>query len=121
MASASRFTSPPMSPPRRTPGVNYPTTPQADSNIRNRSHPHQTDGSPGSPNSSDTATTHQSIFNRSTTAGSLHIGPSGSTDPLSSLSNVNAARKVTIRSDPTMLTCFDPADQELYKLWVPIR
>ena len=24
-----------------------------------------------------------------------------------------------IRSDPSLLTCFDPADKELYDLWVP--
>ncbi|KIM90863.1 hypothetical protein PILCRDRAFT_811353 [Piloderma croceum F 1598] len=28
-------------------------------------------------------------------------------------------RKVAIRSDPSLVTCFDPADKELYDLWVP--
>ncbi|KIK68081.1 hypothetical protein GYMLUDRAFT_69084 [Collybiopsis luxurians FD-317 M1] len=29
------------------------------------------------------------------------------------------SRKPVIRADPSMLTCFDPADRELYDLWVP--
>lgn len=28
-------------------------------------------------------------------------------------------RKVVVRSDPSLVTCFDPADKELYDLWVP--
>ncbi|KAF5390672.1 hypothetical protein D9757_002744 [Collybiopsis confluens] len=28
-------------------------------------------------------------------------------------------RKPAIRVDPSMLTCFDAADRELYDLWVP--
>lgn len=31
------------------------------------------------------------------------------------------ARKVVMRSDPSLLTCFDPADKELYDLWAPHR
>lgn len=31
------------------------------------------------------------------------------------------ARKVVVRSDPSLLTCFDPADKELYDLWVTRR
>ena len=27
--------------------------------------------------------------------------------------------KVTIRTDPAIVTCFDPADRELYDLWAP--
>ncbi|KAH0839975.1 hypothetical protein J3R83DRAFT_932 [Lanmaoa asiatica] len=30
-----------------------------------------------------------------------------------------AAHKITIRSDPALLTCFDAADKQLYDLWVP--
>ncbi|KAF9226527.1 hypothetical protein BS17DRAFT_488813 [Gyrodon lividus] len=30
-----------------------------------------------------------------------------------------SSRKITIRSDPALLTCFDPADKQLYDLWVP--
>ncbi|EPT03772.1 hypothetical protein FOMPIDRAFT_1115491, partial [Fomitopsis schrenkii] len=29
--------------------------------------------------------------------------------------------KVTIRTDPALVTCFDPADKELYDLWAPKR
>lgn len=28
-------------------------------------------------------------------------------------------RKIIIRSDPSLVSCFDPADKELYELWVP--
>ncbi|KAF9453086.1 hypothetical protein P691DRAFT_782445 [Macrolepiota fuliginosa MF-IS2] len=30
-------------------------------------------------------------------------------------------REVYVRSDPTLLTCFDPVDKELYDLWAPKR
>ncbi|KAG8218688.1 hypothetical protein J3R82DRAFT_4356 [Butyriboletus roseoflavus] len=30
-----------------------------------------------------------------------------------------ATRKITIRSDPALLTCFDAVDKQLYDLWVP--
>ncbi|KAN0097407.1 hypothetical protein V8E55_001853 [Tylopilus felleus] len=30
-----------------------------------------------------------------------------------------ATRKITIRSDPALLTCFDAADRQLYDLWAP--
>ncbi|KAH7914179.1 hypothetical protein BJ138DRAFT_447815 [Hygrophoropsis aurantiaca] len=33
--------------------------------------------------------------------------------------NLNAARKINIRSDPALVTSFDPTDKELYDLWVP--
>ncbi|KAH7887688.1 hypothetical protein F5I97DRAFT_1926109 [Phlebopus sp. FC_14] len=29
------------------------------------------------------------------------------------------SRKSTIRSDPALVTCFDPADRRLYDLWAP--
>ena len=36
------------------------------------------------------------------------------------LANVSGlSRPIVIRSDPTMTTCFDPADKELYDLWAP--
>jgi len=28
-------------------------------------------------------------------------------------------RRVTLKMDPGLLTCFDPADKELYDLWAP--
>jgi len=33
--------------------------------------------------------------------------------------NLNVTRRTTIRSDIALVTCFDPADTELYELWVP--
>ncbi|KAG1907125.1 uncharacterized protein F5891DRAFT_357602 [Suillus fuscotomentosus] len=33
--------------------------------------------------------------------------------------NLNTPRKITIRSDIALVTCFDPADKELYNLWAP--
>ncbi|KAF8165289.1 hypothetical protein B0H34DRAFT_671175 [Crassisporium funariophilum] len=40
----------------------------------------------------------------------------------STLVNLNGTpRSKQIRSDPSMLTCFDPADRELYDLWAPKR
>lgn len=30
-----------------------------------------------------------------------------------------SAHKLVIRGDPSLLTCFDPADKELYDLWAP--
>ncbi|KAH7336909.1 hypothetical protein B0J17DRAFT_629540 [Rhizoctonia solani] len=32
---------------------------------------------------------------------------------------VTGKQKITIRSDPALLTCFDPKDKELYDLWAP--
>ncbi|KAK7470574.1 hypothetical protein VKT23_001998 [Stygiomarasmius scandens] len=31
------------------------------------------------------------------------------------------SRKPIVRSDPSILTCFDPSDKELYDLWAPKR
>jgi hypothetical protein len=33
--------------------------------------------------------------------------------------NLNTPRKIIIRSDIALVTCFDPADTELYTLWAP--
>ncbi|KAG2152299.1 hypothetical protein BD769DRAFT_1404347 [Suillus cothurnatus] len=33
--------------------------------------------------------------------------------------NLNTTRKIIIRSDIALVTCFDPADTELYTLWAP--
>jgi hypothetical protein len=32
-----------------------------------------------------------------------------------------APRGITIRVDPALATCFDPADKELYDLWAPSK
>ncbi|TCD69663.1 hypothetical protein EIP91_006680 [Steccherinum ochraceum] len=124
MASTSRaqYASPPLSPPRRTQGVNYPTTP--DSNFRNRRQANGQEGTPGSP-SSDTASSTNTqngpgpLF-RTSTSATLLMEPSFSSGQLG-FSTANSTRKVIIRSDQTLATCFDPADQELYRLWAPRR
>ena len=28
-------------------------------------------------------------------------------------------KRATLKADPALLTCFDPADKELYDLWAP--
>ena len=28
-------------------------------------------------------------------------------------------KRVALKADPALLTCFDPADKELYELWAP--
>ncbi|KAG2077361.1 hypothetical protein BDR04DRAFT_538504 [Suillus decipiens] len=33
--------------------------------------------------------------------------------------NLHTPRKINIRSDISLVTCFDPADKELYILWAP--
>ncbi|TFK75852.1 hypothetical protein BDN72DRAFT_831294 [Pluteus cervinus] len=38
-----------------------------------------------------------------------------------SVATATPARRRQVRSDPALLTCFDPADQELYALWAPKR
>lgn len=30
-----------------------------------------------------------------------------------------STRKTVIRADPALVTCFDPADKQLYGLWAP--
>ena len=30
-----------------------------------------------------------------------------------------SGKRVTLKADPALLTCFDPADKELYELWAP--
>ncbi|KAF8238734.1 hypothetical protein L208DRAFT_204889 [Tricholoma matsutake] len=30
-----------------------------------------------------------------------------------------SSRQLVVRSDPSLLTCFDPSDKELYDLWAP--
>ncbi|TFY68613.1 hypothetical protein EVG20_g3478 [Dentipellis fragilis] len=58
-----------------------------------------------------------STFSTSTSF-SDRLGPSHTFSSL----NVTAAppvHKLTIRTNPTISTCFDPADKELYDLWAP--
>lgn len=37
----------------------------------------------------------------------------------STLDTPASVKRVTLKADPTLLTCFDPADKELYDLWAP--
>ncbi|KAF5322935.1 hypothetical protein D9619_000888 [Psilocybe cf. subviscida] len=46
-------------------------------------------------------------------APSQHFQTNGSTQA--------PGRPVQIRADPALMTCFDPADRELYDLWAPRR
>lgn len=37
----------------------------------------------------------------------------------STLATPGNVKKVIVKVDPALLTCFDPADKELYELWAP--
>ncbi|KAI0650793.1 hypothetical protein C8Q79DRAFT_1007025 [Trametes meyenii] len=109
MASSTRFTTPPVTSPSRE-----PVTP--DTGLRNR-------GATGTPRNEhlqggDASPTSSTISNLSRI-----IEPSRSlfraipSTPASAYGT--PARKVAIRADPSIVTCFDPADRELYELWAP--
>ncbi|KAH9899888.1 hypothetical protein C8Q73DRAFT_787733 [Cubamyces lactineus] len=108
MASSTRFTTPPVSSPLRE-----PVTP--DSGLRNRGTT-PTRGENGQ--AGDASPTSSTISNLSRI-----LEPSRSlyrpipSAPPSAFGT--PARKVTIRADPALVTCFDPADRELYDLWAP--
>ncbi|ETW83964.1 hypothetical protein HETIRDRAFT_146686 [Heterobasidion irregulare TC 32-1] len=53
-------------------------------------------------------------FTTNSTFGERLVGRTAGPSRLSA-----PTHKLTIRADPTMVTCFDPADKELYNLWVP--
>lgn len=36
-------------------------------------------------------------------------------------SSTFGAKRVVVRVDPSLMTCFDPSDKELYDLWAPKR
>ncbi|KAI0335448.1 hypothetical protein GY45DRAFT_799162 [Cubamyces sp. BRFM 1775] len=107
MASSTRFTTPPVSSPFRE-----PVTP--DSGLRNRSTP----GRGENGQAGDASPTSSTISNLSRI-----LEPSRSlyrpipSAPPSAFGT--PARKVTVRADPALVTCFDPADRELYDLWAP--
>ncbi|KDQ20673.1 hypothetical protein BOTBODRAFT_61773 [Botryobasidium botryosum FD-172 SS1] len=69
------------------------------------------------PSPTNTIRSSSSIFggtptrNPTLTASMLHGTPTPGTPA--------SARLIVIRSDPTLQTCFDPADKELYDLWAP--
>ncbi|KAH9853491.1 hypothetical protein C2E23DRAFT_728155 [Lenzites betulinus] len=110
MSSASRFSTSPFSPQGRE-----PVTP--DTGLRART-PHQ--GNSELPQGGDASPTSSTISNLSRI-----LEPSRSlyrpipSAPSSAFGTPASARKVVIRADPALVTCFDPADKELYDLWAP--
>ncbi|KAG2013592.1 hypothetical protein CC2G_010488 [Coprinopsis cinerea AmutBmut pab1-1] len=75
--------------------------------------PRQDSGQPTSLNDSPTSTFTASSSSRFDTSRSYrNIFASSTTTP---------TRQVVIRADPSLITCFDPADRELYDLWAPKR
>ncbi|KAI0938090.1 hypothetical protein AcV7_003378 [Taiwanofungus camphoratus] len=90
-------------------GESRPVTP--DSIIRNRfSNPREATPVPGdaSPTSTTLSNLSRSVFR--------------ATLPMTTSSSFGTpGHKVTIRADPSLVTCFDPIDKELYDLWAPKR
>ncbi|GBE79723.1 hypothetical protein BKA93DRAFT_758452 [Sparassis latifolia] len=39
--------------------------------------------------------------------------------PILSAHLAGPTRKITIRADPSLVTCFDPSDKQVYDLWAP--
>ncbi|KAI0771607.1 hypothetical protein BD413DRAFT_58375 [Trametes elegans] len=105
--ASTRFSTPPFVPPQ-----NEPVTP--DTGLRNRSVPRQGSEVPQG-DASPTSSTISNLSRILEPSRSLYR-PIPST-PTSAFGT--PARKVTIRADPAMVTCFDPADRELYDLWAP--
>ncbi|KAM5540490.1 hypothetical protein V8D89_005948 [Ganoderma adspersum] len=110
MASSARFTTPPFGPQ-----PSEPLTPDSGLRSRSATRPHTGNGSPDGDAASPTSTTVSSpsvsrIFDRPLYRGVTSQPSSAMGTP---------ARKVIIRADPTLFTCFDPADKDLYDLWAP--
>ncbi|KAI0349417.1 hypothetical protein OH77DRAFT_1594236 [Trametes cingulata] len=106
MASATRFTTPPVSSPPRE-----PVTP--DTGLRNRGTPRSERGQGG--DASPTSSTISNLSRILEPSRSLYR-PIPSAPPSTF---GTPSRKVVIRADPALVTCFDPADRELYDLWAP--
>lgn len=71
-------------------------------------------GSPTSTLSGDSASSARLNDSRSNFQRMMSTGTVGAAVNLGT-----PGRKVVIRSDPSLVSCFDPADKELYDLWVP--
>ncbi|KAF8845880.1 hypothetical protein BDN67DRAFT_1007129 [Paxillus ammoniavirescens] len=95
------------SPGNGPPFVSAPSTP----NLRNRTtnFTEKVSASPTSTTMSDSSVSFHATDNSSQTAD-FRVHPSA---------GFGSPRKTIIRSDPTLLTCFDPADKQLHDLWVP--
>ncbi|KAK0482101.1 hypothetical protein EDD18DRAFT_767434 [Armillaria luteobubalina] len=86
------------------PFSNDPATPDSTLRARNVSSQNEPQNAP----SFSTAFSDSGISSRLTreaSRSSFHMG--------------TPTRRVLVRSDPALLTCFDPADKELYNLWAP--
>ncbi|KAI0092848.1 hypothetical protein BDY19DRAFT_926687 [Irpex rosettiformis] len=97
---------------------------------RQRSSTPLVSGSPGpgqpvgnaSPASSATASTTGNNLNLNFSLRALDRGPFLRLGHSTNSMNFSPPiRKPVIRSDPSIITCFDPADKELYDLWAPKR
>ncbi|OSD04232.1 hypothetical protein PYCCODRAFT_1466202 [Trametes coccinea BRFM310] len=105
MAAFTRFTTPP--------ATSLPTEPVTPlSGLRNRG----PNGSelPQGGDASPTSSTMSSVSRAFEPSRSLYRPI-----PSAPASTFGTPRKVMIRADPAMVTCFDPADKELYDLWAP--
>ncbi|KAK0453758.1 hypothetical protein EV421DRAFT_1897750 [Armillaria borealis] len=88
------------------PFSNDPATPDSTLRARNVSSQNEPQNTPSlSTAFSDTGIS--SRLTREASRSSFHMG--------------TPTRRVLVRSDPALLTCFDPADRELYDLWAPKR
>ncbi|KAI0699459.1 hypothetical protein BC835DRAFT_1412643 [Cytidiella melzeri] len=119
MASSTRLTS-----PFTSPGRDVPTDP--DASLRNRRPSTPQPGSPrpaenASPPSSATASTSGNISRALDSRPSLRLSALQSAQNMQLMNIGTPVRKLVVRSDPSIVTCFDPADKELYELWAPKR
>ncbi|KAF9534269.1 hypothetical protein CPB83DRAFT_902222 [Crepidotus variabilis] len=103
--STTPFTSP------LKPSTTSPATPLTSLRKRN--------GDSHSSTAYDSSPTNSTLSDSATNITALRLG-GDSQAALRNLTGV-ASQHIAIRSDPSMLTCFDPADKELYELWAPKR
>ncbi|KZT12471.1 uncharacterized protein LAESUDRAFT_718729 [Laetiporus sulphureus 93-53] len=112
-----RLTTPPSSPPAGQRSRSHlPSTPEREGN--------NSLGKPSTPRhgeatNASNATLTSSTVTLSASLASSTLLTSSSFDTFSSFAALH--RKVVIRADPSVNTCFDPADKELYDLWSPKR
>ncbi|KAI0832398.1 hypothetical protein BC628DRAFT_1309269 [Trametes gibbosa] len=109
--ASSPFGTPPYSPP----GQREPVTPNT--GLRARTTPNQgsnevfLQGGDASPTSSTISNLSRILEPSRSLYRPIPVAPASTF--------ATPARKVVIRSDPSLVTCFDPADKELYDLWAP--
>ncbi|KAI0763253.1 hypothetical protein BC629DRAFT_978688 [Irpex lacteus] len=97
--------------PRFTP----PQSREQDASRQRSSTPQRQPSVNASPASSATASTTGNTLNLSRALDRPSLRLSGS------LNLGTPVRKLIVRSDPSIVTCFDPADKELYDLWARKR